>query len=85
MNTLNNITKNQLNIEFLTCQEVADILKVQVGTIYSWLSYEQLPKDIFVKLGRKPRFIKERVINWILNGAELKKRPKKGKQNEQEV
>lgn len=85
MNTLNNITKNQLNIEFLTCQEVADILKVQVGTIYSWISYEQLPKEIFVKLGRKPRFIKERVINWILNGAELKKRPKKGKQNEQEV
>jgi excisionase family DNA binding protein len=85
MNTLNNITKNQLNIEFLTCQEVADILKVQVGTIYSWISYEQLPTEIFVKLGRKPRFIKERVFNWILNGAELKKRPKKGKQNEQEV
>ena len=85
MNTLNNITKNQLNIEFLTCQEVADILKVQVGTIYSWISYEQLPTEIFVKLGRKPKFIKERVFNWILNGAELKKRPKKGKQNEQEV
>lgn len=85
MNTLNNITKNQLNIEFLTCQEVADILKVQVGTIYSWISYEQLPTEIFVKLGRKPRFIKGRVIDWILNGAELKKRPKKGKQNEQEV
>lgn len=85
MNTLNNITKNQLNIEFLTCQEVADILKVQVGTIYSWISYEQLPTEIFVKLGRKPRFIKKRVFNWILNGAELKKRPKKGKQNEQEV
>lgn len=85
MKTLNNITKNQLNIEFLTCQEVADILKVQVGTIYSWISYEQLPTKIFVKLGRKPRFIKARVIDWILNGAELKKRPKKGKQNEQEV
>lgn len=85
MNTLNNITKNQLNIEILTCQEVADILKIQVGTIYSWISYEQLPTEIFVKLGRKPRFIKERVFNWILNGAELKKRPKKGKQNEQEV
>lgn len=85
MKDIDNSIQNQFNIEFLTSQEVADILKVQVGTIYSWISYEQLPKEIFVKLGRKPRFIKERVINWILNGAELKKRPKKGKQNEQEV
>ena len=85
MKDIDTSIQNQFNIEFLTCQEVADILKVQVGTIYSWISYEQLPKEIFVKLGRKPRFIKERVINWILNGAELKKRPKKGKQNEQEV
>lgn len=85
MKDIDNSIQEKLNIEFLTCQEVADILKVQVGTIYSWISYEQLPKEIFVKLGRKPRFIKERVINWILNGAELKKRPKKGTQNEQEV
>lgn len=81
MKDIDNSIQEKLNIEFLTCQEVADILKVQVGTIYSWISYEQLPKEIFVKLGRKPRFIKARVIDWILNGAELKKRPKKGKQN----
>lgn len=76
MNNFNNITQKQLNIEFLTCQEFADILKVQIGTIYSWISYGQLPNEIFVKLGRKPRFIKERVINWILSGAELKPRRK---------
>ena len=77
MKDFNNITQKQLNIEFLTCQEFADILKVQIGTIYSWISYGQLPNEIFVKLGRKPRFIKERVINWILGGAELKPRRKK--------
>lgn len=77
MENFNNITQKQLNIEFLTCQEFADILKVQIGTIYSWISYGQLPNEIFVKLGRKPRFIKERVINWILSGAELKPRRKK--------
>ena len=77
MKDIDNSIQNQFNIEFLTCQEVADILKVQVGTIYSWISYEQLPKEIFVKLGRKPRFIQERVINWILSGAELKPRRKK--------
>ena len=76
MKDIDNSIQNQFNIEFLTCQEVADILKVQVGTIYSWISYEQLPNEIFVKLGRKPRFIKERVINWILSGAELKPRRK---------
>ena len=77
MKNFNNITQKQFNIEFLTCQEFADILKVQIGTIYSWISYGQLPNEIFVKLGRKPRFIKERVINWILSGAELKPRRKK--------
>ena len=76
MKNFNNITQKQLNIEILTCQEFADILKVQIGTIYSWISYGQLPNEIFVKLGRKPRFIKERVINWILSGAELKPRRK---------
>ena len=76
MENFNNITQKQLNIEFLTCQEFADILKVQIGTIYSWISYGQLPNEIFVKLGRKPSFIKERVINWILSGAELKPRRK---------
>lgn len=77
MENFNNRTQKQLNIEFLTCHEFADILKVQIGTIYSWISYGQLPNEIFVKLGRKPRFIKERVINWILSGAELKPRRKK--------
>ena len=76
MKDIDNSIQNQFNIEFLTCQEFADILKVQIGTIYSWISYGQLPNEIFVKLGRKPRFIKERVINWILSGAELKPRRK---------
>ena len=78
-NEITNTTKT--DFEFLTCEEISDILKVKIGTIYSWISYKQLPNEIYVKLGRKPRFIKNRVIEWILNGAKLKTRPKKGDKN----
>ena len=59
---------------FLTCYEMADMFKIKVGTIYSWISYNQLPKNIYRKLGKKPIFIKDEVLKWFLAGAELKKR-----------
>lgn len=69
---------NTQEITFITCQEVADMLKVKISTIYSWLSYGQIPENIYRKLGRKPIFIKEKVIEWFMTGAELKKRQTKG-------
>ncbi len=65
-------------LQFMNCQEVADMLKVKISTIYSWLSYGQIPENIYRKLGRKPIFIKEKVIEWFMTGAELKKRQTKG-------
>lgn len=67
----NNI-KQDLN--FMTCTEVAELLRVKVGTIYSWISYKQIDKSLYRKLGRKPIFIKENVISWFINGAILKPR-----------
>ena len=72
------------NLELLTCAEVAKMLKVQISTIYSWISYGQLPCDIYRKLGRKPIFIKDEVIKWFMAGAKLKKRQRKGEKNEYE-
>ncbi len=74
---MNNIEQNNTTkLELMTCKQVADMLKVQVGTIYSWISYGQLDRNIYRKLGRKPIFIRSEVEKWFLAGAELGKRQK---------
>lgn len=75
--TMNNAEQNNTTkLELMTCQQVADMLRVQVGTIYSWISYGQLDKSVYRKLGRKPIFIRSEVEKWFLAGAELKPRKK---------
>jgi len=53
------------------------MLCVKKSTIYSWLSYKQLPANLYRKLGRKPIFIRKDILDWFLNGAKLEKRPVK--------
>ena len=68
---------NQLpELKLMTCAEVAELLRVKIGTVYSWISYKQLESNLYRKLGRKPIFIKENVMSWFLAGAELKPRRK---------
>lgn len=69
---------NQTELKLMTCHEVADLLKVKLGTIYSWISYKQIPASLYRKLGKKPVFIYDEVITWFLAGATLKKRKRKG-------
>lgn len=64
------------DINIMSCTEVAKFLRVKVGTVYSWISYQQIPKNLYRKTGRKPLFIKEELIAWFLAGAELKPRRK---------
>lgn len=73
-NVIMETEKTNKNIELLTCNEVAQMLKVKISTIYSWIFYKQLPSTIYRKLGRKPIFIRSEVEKWFLEGAELKKR-----------
>ena len=68
--------KDKMNL--MTCKEVAELLKVKISTVYSWISYRQIPDNIYRKLGKKPIFIYDEVIKWFLDGAKLKKRPSKG-------
>ena len=70
----NNITQKELNL--MSCQEVADMLKLKVKTIYSYINYKQIPDNLYRKIGRKPTFIYDEVVKWYLAGAELKPRPK---------
>lgn len=68
---------NLQNPQLMTCNEVANLLKVKLGTIYSWISYRQIPTNLYRKLGKKPVFIYDEVIAWFLAGAELKQRQRK--------
>ncbi|MGN0030625.1 MAG: helix-turn-helix domain-containing protein [Candidatus Gastranaerophilaceae bacterium] len=76
MNNIKNKNSKEQQITLMTCAEVAELLRVKIGTVYSWISYKQLEPNLYRKLGRKPIFIKENVMSWFLAGAELKPRRK---------
>lgn len=56
---------------------VAELLQVKPETIYSWIHYKQIPDKLYRKLGRRPRFIRDEVMKWFLDGAEITKRRQK--------
>lgn len=60
------------NFELLDIDGMADMLKSTKKSIYTWLSRGKFPKDIYIKIGRRPMFIKPRVISWILSGGSSK-------------
>ena len=62
------------NVIFMDTKSVAELLNVKINTIYSWIHYKQIPDRIYRKLGRKPIFIREELIKWIYDGAEIPKR-----------
>lgn len=62
------------NVIFMDTKSVAELLHVKIETIYSWLHYKQIPNNIYRKLGRKAIFIREEVIKWIYDVAEILKR-----------
>ena len=65
------------NAMFMDTKSVAELLNDKVGTVYSWLHHKQIPNKIYRKLGKRPIFIREELINWILDGAEITKRKSK--------
>ena len=48
--------------EYLTADEVANLLKVNKSTIYQWTHIDFIP---FVKVGRLVRFKPDAVMKWI--------------------
>ncbi len=70
-------------IKLLNCKQVANLLGVSVKTIYSYISYNQFPSNMYRKIGKKPIFIYDELEKWFLAGAELKPRPKKEVNNAQ--
>ena len=46
---------------FLTVEELAEMLRVEVRTVYSWVSQEKVP---FRKAGRRTIFLIEEILEW---------------------
>jgi predicted DNA-binding transcriptional regulator AlpA len=57
------------NFELLDVGAMAEMLNSTKKSIYTWLSRKKFPKDIYIKIGRRPMFIKPRVIDWLLSGG----------------
>ncbi|EKE02554.1 MAG: hypothetical protein ACD_20C00362G0003 [uncultured bacterium] len=73
-------SQTQDNQQFLTVKEASQLLKTTPKTLYTYLSNtgryngkprKRLPKEVYRKLGRKVLFIKSKLIDWVLSGAEL--------------
>lgn len=52
-----------MNEEFLTVQEVADLLKVPKATLYAWRSRGQGPR--VAKLGKHLRYRRSDIDAWV--------------------
>ena len=59
----------QENFELLDIEGMAGMLKSTKKSIYTWLSRNKFPKEIYIKIGRRPMFIKSKVIEWLLSGG----------------
>ena len=62
---------------FMRSDEFVALTGIALKTVYSYVHYKQIPNSIYRKIGRNLLFIRPAVIQWILDGAEIKKRPKK--------
>ncbi len=50
----------------LTIQEVAEMLKISVSTLYRWVNKREIP---FVKLGGKLRFNEDEIKTFVLRNS----------------
>jgi len=47
--------------QFLTVEEVAELLRVSPRSVYDWVSQEQIP---FRKAGRRTIFLLDEILEW---------------------
>lgn len=65
---------------FLTVEEAALLIKSTPQSLYLYLCNsgaqggtrrKRFPKDLYVRIGRKVLFIKSKLVDWIMRGAEF--------------
>jgi len=65
---------------FMSVEEAATLMKSTKKTLYTYLcdsgskqgkKRPQFPKEIYIKMGRKVLFIREKLLKWLLDGANM--------------
>ncbi len=73
---------NQNQLELLSVEEAAAFLKTTPKSLYVYLcnsgskggkKRERFPQDVYLKIGRKTLFIKDKLEQWLLSGAKMMK------------
>ena len=59
---------------FLTTKEFAEFIGIKETTVYSYIHFKQLPPNLYRTLGRKHIFIRQAVVDWVMEGAKLQKK-----------
>lgn len=55
--------------EFLTVEEVAELLRVSPRSVYDWVSQRQIP---FRKAGRRTIFLLDEILEWTSERQSIK-------------
>ena len=55
------------NKDYVSVQELSSLLNVPKGTIYYWVSRNEIP---YIRFGRHLRFLRSKVINHFENKTE---------------
>jgi excisionase family DNA binding protein len=63
--------QTEVELRFLTVEDAALLLRVEVGTIRNWVSQEKIP---YRKVGANVLFLLEEVIAWTLPPSRKEKR-----------
>lgn len=58
--------KKSENKDIMTMDMVAEYLHLSKSTIYKWVMWNKIP---CTKLGRRNRFVKKDIDQWIQNGG----------------
>ena len=61
------------NLTLLDVKQFALKICSTEKTVYTRICRGEFPKEIYIKMGRKPLFIESRVEDWILSGAKFVK------------
>ena len=74
----------QNNAPFLTVEQASALALSTPKTFYAYLcnsgvnggkKRSRFPPEIYIKMGRKTLFIREKFIEWLLAGANMHKNP----------
>lgn len=57
--------------QFMSVLEASSLLRTTRKTLYCYLSSKRLPAKLYRRIGRKVLFLKDELIQWVKDGAEL--------------